>query len=105
MKNRLYLLLIVIVALCVVGWSGYAQGQRSATARQAWEYKTILLTRQSIDDSWSFWFEDDKALPQPVNPTAKRVELGNQGWELVAVVPYADTVGGATTRERTENFD
>jgi len=36
--NRLYFSLVLIALLCVAGWTGYAQGQRSGSGRQAWEY-------------------------------------------------------------------
>ena len=99
MKNRVYFTLVIAALLSLAGWTAHAQLQRgTGPTRQSWEYKTILLSRNSINENWSSWFEDDKPLPLPVNGTAKRDELGNQGWELVAVIPYADTVGGATTR-------
>jgi hypothetical protein len=98
MRERLYLLVALATALCLAGWTAHAQLQRGSSARQAWEYKAIRLERNTIAENWSSWYDDDKPLPGPVNRTAKRVELGNQGWELVAVVAIADTTGGATTR-------
>lgn len=38
MKKKLYLSLVIVALLCVVGWSGYAEGQRSSPGRQTWEY-------------------------------------------------------------------
>jgi hypothetical protein len=51
MKNRLYLSLVVIALLCLAGWTGYAQGQRTGSARQAWEYKVINCDVQELDRS------------------------------------------------------
>ena len=41
MPNRFYLSLVLIVLLCLAGWTGYAQGQRSNPTRQAWEYVMV----------------------------------------------------------------
>ena len=98
MKNRLYLSIATVTLLCVAGWTVHAQLQRGNSARETWEYKTILMSRNSIDENWSSWYEDDKPLPLPVNGMAKRAELGNQGWELVTVVAIGDGAGGATGR-------
>lgn len=99
MKNRLYLSMVIVALLCLAlaGWTAHAQLQRGSAARQTWEYKTITISRTTISENWSSWSEDNKQLPLPVDGMAKRIELGNQGWELVAVVPIGGTVGGATT--------
>lgn len=97
MKNRLYLSLFVVL-LCLGGWTVRAELQRSNPARQTWEYKSIVVGRLSISEPFSSWAEDGKQLPPPIYMETKYRELGNQGWELVAVLPIADTVGGATTR-------
>ncbi len=86
MKNRSYLSLIVAAFLCLGVWSVYAQ--RTTPMRQAWEYKVIVVHRASVDrGGWSSWFEDNKALPGPINAVSKWKELGDQGWELVSVSP------------------
>jgi hypothetical protein len=97
MKNRLYLLLVIVLS-CLGGWTVHAQLQRSNPARQTWEYKSIVVGRNGINENFSAWAEDGKQLPPPVDIDVKNRELGNQGWELVTVFPVADTVGGATTR-------
>ncbi len=38
MKDKLYLALVVVALSCLVGWTGYAQGQRSNSGSQSWEY-------------------------------------------------------------------
>jgi len=62
MSRRLYILLVVGVLMCVVGWTGYGHGQRSAATRQTWEYR--VLSRATQDDLDRY---------------------GSDGWELVAV--------------------
>jgi hypothetical protein len=64
MKNRLYLLLVVVALSCLAGWTGYAQGQRGGTTRQAWEYTVVSRC----------------------NSSSELKESGAEGWELVAVV-------------------
>jgi hypothetical protein len=96
MKNKLYLSLVVTALLCVGVWSVYAQ--RSNPVKQTWEFKFIFLVRgfEAADSRglhqaspWSAWFEDAKPLPGPINMISKAKELGDQGWELVAVTPMS----------------
>ena len=70
MKNRLYLLMVIVASLFLAQWTAHAQLQRSSSARQTWEYKTILVNRNSINENWSSWFEDDKQLPFWAQPTS-----------------------------------
>lgn len=57
--NIWFLSLILIVVLSIIGWTVYAQ---RTSQRQAWEYKcTGAMNEQKLN------------------------ELGDQGWELVAV--------------------
>lgn len=63
MKNRLYLSLVVVALLCLAGWTGFAQGQRSNPARQTWEYTVCLYN----------------------HPSCSLETLGAQGWELIIV--------------------
>jgi len=65
MKNRLYLLLVLVGLLCLAAWTTHAQLQKSST-RQAWEYQEVQL-------------------PSNENATAALNRLGAQGWELVGV--------------------
>jgi hypothetical protein len=39
---------------------------------------------------WSLWTEDDKPLPAPVALHPKLKQLGDQGWELVSVIPVSN---------------
>jgi hypothetical protein len=57
MKNRLSLSLVVIALLCLAGWTGYARGQRSSSARQAWEYKVINCDMEELDRSGAVGWE------------------------------------------------
>jgi hypothetical protein len=88
MKNKPYLLLAVIAFLCMALWTVYGQGQKSNPTRQAWEYKSLVLT---IDGSKTSLYEDGKQLPGSPTPTSKAPELGAQGWELVSVAGTAET--------------
>ena len=91
MKNKLYLSLVVIALLCLVGWTGYAQAQRSNSVRQAWDYKWISVGRVvESGGTWSVWAEDDKPLRGPVTIASKIKELGDQGWELLSVTPISN---------------
>lgn len=74
---------------------------------QKWEYKYIIQYRgyqaRGKDEffhwagDWDTWYEDGNKLPTPVNITKKLGELGEAGWELVAVVPRSGLVGGVST--------
>ena len=81
MKNRLYLSLLLTVLLCLAGWNVQARLQRNDPARQAWEYKSLVLV---IEASRTTLYEDAKVVPG--TPVTRMPELGAQGWELVAVV-------------------
>jgi hypothetical protein len=74
MKNRLSLSLVVIALLCLAGWTGYARGQRSSSARQAWEYKVINCDMEELDRSGAVGWE-------------LVVSTTNQGWRFVAKAP------------------
>jgi len=67
MKNRRFAALVAVVLFCFIGWSGYAQGQRSYSVKQTWEYRAMTFNGT----------EAEKAAPQ-MN------QLGADGWELVA---------------------
>lgn len=58
--NRWMMAFMFLAALCIVGWTGYGQGQNSS--RKNWEYA------------------------HTDNPTLENLnKLGEQGWELVSV--------------------
>ena len=97
MNGRVFLLLIVVAALCIAGWTAKAQLQRSNAARQTWEYKSVSVARAvQINGAWSVWAEDDKPLPGPVTISAKIKELGEQGWEMISATPLSShSCGGA----------
>jgi len=78
MKDKLYVLLVVVL-LCLFVGTERAQLQRTSPTRQAWEYKTIRLYREYSSGG----FDDTQIL-------TKLTELGSQGWELVAVNTIED---------------
>ena len=80
MKNRFYLSLLLTVLLCLLGWNVQAQLQRSGSARQAWEYKSLVLL---IEGTRTTLYEDAKIVSG--TPVTRMPELGAQGWELVSV--------------------
>ena len=84
MKKRLYLSLVIVAFMCLVGWTVQAQLQRSGPARQAWEYKSLVLVVQvSAAGSQNTLYEDGKTVSG--TPVTRMPELGAQGWELVSV--------------------
>jgi hypothetical protein len=66
MTNRLFLSLVVVALLCLAGWTGYAQGQRSNPMRQTWEYLMV------------------DAYNDPTQAQNVLNRYGAQGWEYVS---------------------
>lgn len=69
---RLRVALLIVVLLCLIGWTGYAQGQRTGPARQNWEYRVV--ENQFLE---SFIAAGD--VQQILN------QNGAEGWELVRI--------------------
>jgi hypothetical protein len=72
-------------------------------AAQQWEYRIVTVVRAAESGAdWSRWYEGTrearKELPAPVQPIVRMSELGDEGWELVDVVPVSNHLGGATTQ-------
>ena len=93
---------MAVAALAAFAFLG-VQGQSRATSAQKWEYRSISVVRAAESNSeWSRWFDVTadarKELPRPVNVQAKFAELGEEGWELVAVTPVSNNTGGHTTQ-------
>lgn len=102
MKNRFYFWLPVFVVLCLAGWTVNAQLQKSGSARQAWEYKSMVFAidgfgRQTL-------YEDGKQVPGSVVPITRAPELGAQGWELVSVAATDRTISGGSVATFTYWF-
>ena len=98
-------ILVSAVAMLTVGAfviSGYAQGERPAPAREAWEYTSVIIVREAKSGAeftqWIAVGPDGavKELPAPVSVPKKAAELGAAGWELVAVTPMSNNAGGYT---------
>lgn len=83
MRERLYLSLLVGVLLCLTGWTAHAQLQRGGTARQSWDYKSLVLVQTVGAGSQLTFYEGNKAIPG--TPLTRIPELGAEGWELVSV--------------------
>ena len=66
LQSKWFLVLLICVAICVLGWTALAQRQVTTPTTQ-WEY-TMRLTGMKITTA-----------PAAMN------ELGMQGWELVNV--------------------
>lgn len=69
MTNRRFTALVAVVLFCFIGWRGYAQGQRSNSVRQSWEYRIMTISGQSA-----------------VQTAPQMNQLGTDGWELVNMV-------------------
>jgi hypothetical protein len=75
--------------------------------REKWEYKTIVRRR-----SWDYG-KDAKGkrhdwLMEPeewnINILVELTNLGDEGWELVAVVPRSDSLGGNFKDSYTRDY-
>jgi hypothetical protein len=95
MKDKFYLLTIAVL-LCLFGWTEHSKIQASNPAAQAWEYKSVTLTRTIQQPNFT-WAEDGKELPGSPNMTLKGKELGEQGWELVTITPMSSQTGDGYT--------
>jgi hypothetical protein len=58
MKQKAYLLVVVLAILCAMGWTGYSQQKRES--RTTWEFTNAVSVKEAN-------------------------ELGAQGWDLVTV--------------------
>jgi hypothetical protein len=58
MKQKTYVVLLVIVLLCSIGWTGYSQQKRDS--KTTWEFTSVSSEKEAN-------------------------ELGAQGWDLVTV--------------------
>ena len=83
--------------------------QKPASAgHQQWEYTVIDRGRGFKETDgvykanyWEAWLQDGAELPSPVDMTKKLTQLGQEGWELVEVVPLSNyasvSLGGQTS--------
>jgi len=79
MRNKLYMVAIVVAFVFVVGWSQYAHGQRTSS-RQVWEYHLDPIRDSGNCD------------PQMLAVECSRIwnerllnQRGAEGWELTAI--------------------
>jgi hypothetical protein len=84
MKRSSIVLLGLIVALSLVGWTRLQQ-----SAKKAWDYKNLALITGTINAGW---MEDGKRLPGDPSILTKSKELGEAGWELVSVAGVSENV-------------
>src|SRR3954469_8724319 len=68
MKNRHFAVLVAVVLVCFIAWSGYAQTQKNNSVRQNWEYKVSTIFAGSAEQT-----------------IGQMNQLGADGWELVSV--------------------
>lgn len=68
MKTKLAVLTILFTLLCLAGWVGRGWAQKTNPDRKVWEYKVGAVS-----------VLDGSTLQSRLN------ELGEEGWELVAV--------------------
>jgi len=104
MKNKSYVLWVLVGFVCLAGWIASGQVRSAGSARRAWEYKTILRSRGwqaarlaenenfSRPTDWAV-FEDGKKLSASVDLLVRLNELGAEGWELVSDTPRSSFVG------------
>ena len=66
-KTKVYVSAMVVLFLCLIGWTGHAEAQRSSQERRTWEYKVFspVTPGPSLQDQMN--------------------QLGAEGWELVTV--------------------
>ena len=84
MRERLYLSVLIGVLLCLAGWTTHAQLEKGTTpARQAWEYKSLVLVQTVGAGAQITFYEGNKVVPG--TPVTRVPELGAEGWELVSV--------------------
>lgn len=91
---------MAVAALAAFAGFGFRGEQRAAPK---WEYRWIVVVRAAESNAeWVKWYDNSsegrKELPGPINTNAKAAELGDQGWELVAVTPMSNNTGGHVTQ-------
>jgi hypothetical protein len=92
---------VVCAATFLFGAMQSVDAQHSAT--QHWEYRSFIIVRPvktgAQFTSWADVLPDGtvKELPLPVSAGIRANQLGNEGWELVSIVPMsANSCGGST---------
>jgi len=75
---------------------------------QKWEYKTLVRQRswdvvpnqnRCYATRWNVLEEDTTQLPESITLIERAKQLGEEGWELVAVVPFSSVLGGTHIEE------
>jgi hypothetical protein len=82
MKKHLYLTIIIVALLSLAGWTGYARGQRTNSARQTWEYHVDVVPGTEVSH-----YGDNERVARD-NAAADESLLNKraaEGWELTAV--------------------
>jgi hypothetical protein len=73
-KKKLYLS-VIILALCLVGWTGHGREQRTSAGRQTWEYR--------VDGAPTFAGPGSYIDPEKAQQLLN--QRGAEGWELTAI--------------------
>lgn len=86
----------IIAVLFLAGWwTVNAQLQKTAVARQAWEYKNMVFIIDSFDRQT--FYEDGRQLSGSPVPLTRIPELGADGWELISVTSTSKPVGNGSS--------
>lgn len=83
MKNRLYLVLVLAALMCLAEWTARAQYTR-AVPRQGWKYQQVVFDG-------------------PSDMTPRLNQLGNEGWQLVAITSSCTNSANESRNHRNWN--
>jgi hypothetical protein len=90
MKNKIYLSLSAIVLLIgIISVSWTVSAEKASSAKQMWEYKIVTVYGTTT-------------LPPP--SLTQFNQMGDEGWELVMILPEDSTVGSSKQRKADYYF-
>jgi hypothetical protein len=90
MEKKTYTAIIIIALAAFVLFSAFRKND--SPPKQVWEYKLVDLFRQTGEGKFTDRDDDLKAFTGTLREKFK--ELGEQGWELVATVPFSSAYHG-----------
>lgn len=94
----LVLCLLIVLVQRLTNSNTVERVQAATAVTQAWEYKHIVVQtldwkRNNFGDPFlaesAIWYEDGTHQSSDFDPSKVLGQLGQQGWELVSVVPQA----------------